>query len=70
MSELSLLIRKRAHTPQDPEARRLYVEALKRQHQAGLLKAQIDRGELPASLMDTLIPDLTGPQRLGAAMEG
>ncbi len=70
MSELNLLIRKRAEAPLDPEARRLYVQALKRQHQAGLLKAQIERGLLPASLMETLIPDLTGPQRLSARMEG
>jgi hypothetical protein len=69
VSELNLLIRKRGVTPHDPEARRLYVEALKRQHEAGLLKAQIDRGEMPMSLMATLIPDLTGPQRFSAMME-
>ena len=69
VSELNLFIHRRSQTPQDPEARRLYIEALKRQHEAGLLKAQIDRGRLPGSLLDTLLPDLTGPQRIQSRME-
>lgn len=58
MNPPTLHVVKPKTAPRDPDARRVYIERLRAQHQAGALKPKVRRGEVHPALFAAVLPHM------------